>query len=76
MSKIYNRFVKHLASGRPPHPDRVGEVCAELCKDLKRELGRRKLWTAPPRLVGIADHTWNADAIAALAHDAYVHSFV
>ncbi len=73
---IYNQFIDDLASGRPPDPDRVGEVCAELRKDLQRELGRRKLWTASPRLVGIAEHTWNADALAELAHDAYVHSFV
>jgi len=35
---IYNQFIDSLASGRPPDPDRVGKVCAELRKDLQREL--------------------------------------
>ncbi len=51
-------------------------MCAELRKDLRRELRRRNLSEASPRLVGIADNSWNDDALAELASDAYAHSFI
>ena len=76
MSHLYNDFIDSLASGRSPDPDRVSEVCAELGKDLRRELNRRGLWTSSPKLVGIEDRAWSDDALVELVLAAYEHSFL
>lgn len=74
---VYTEYVTSLGeNGKPPTLETYEEVCRELLGDLKRELRRRGLSTAPPRFLGFAEAEWTRDAFDDLVQDLYVFNFV
>ncbi|MCP4546833.1 MAG: hypothetical protein GY835_10260 [bacterium] len=78
VERIYTSYVSSLkADGSPPDTGSFREVCEHLRRDLIREMGKSRLWNAPPAFVGMSGSSWqDGDALDELLHDCYISIFV
>jgi hypothetical protein len=73
---VFTEYVRSLATGREPEPQRLAAVREALRGALRGELKRRGLWNAPPDYLGVyGAESWE-DALEELLAECYAFVFV